>query len=156
MQPSISVSILLQELTAFATAVSALLSASDVDWTWRPDPSSWSLVEVMCHLRDVEEEVHSVRYRAVINQDNPFLPGAATDEWAVIRCYGEQDGPKARDAFLAARRQNLTLLGSLDDAAWQRMARHAFLGPTSLQELVHVAVQHDEVHLQQIEELLLK
>jgi hypothetical protein len=111
---------------------------------------------VVCHLRDVEEEVHAVRYQAVITQENPFLPGATTDEWAAIRCYEEQDGPLARDAFLAARRQNLALLRDLDSSVWQRVGRHAFFGPTSLQELVNLAVQHDEVHLQQIQELLRK
>jgi hypothetical protein len=156
MQPPLPVSKLLQELSTFATAVSDTLSTPDIDWHWRPDPSSWSLVEVMCHLRDVEEEVHTVRYQAVITQDNPFLPGAATDEWAEIRCYEEQNGPAATDAFMAARRKNLDLLSDLDDSTWRRVGRHAFFGPTSLQELVNLAVQHDEVHLQHIQDLLRK
>ena len=156
MQHPLPISLLLQELTAFAVAVSSAVSAPDIDWNWRPNPSSWSLVEVLCHLRDVEEEVHSVRYRAVLTQENPFLPGAATDEWAEIRCYAVQDGPAALAAFLSARRLNLAFLSDLDKASWQRLGRHAFFGPTSLQELVNLAVQHDEVHLQQIEELLRK
>ncbi len=57
----------------------------------------------------------------------------------------------APDAFLAARQKNLALLDDLDNSIWQRMGRHAFFGPTSLQELVNLAVQHDEVHLQQIQ-----
>jgi len=156
MHPSLTISVLLQELAAFAAAVDDALSTAEIDWAWRPDPTSWSMVEVLCHLRDVEEEVHAVRYKAVITQENPFLPGAATDEWAVIRCYDEQDGPTARDGFLAARRQNLSFLKSLDIESWQRLGRHAFFGPTSLQELVNLAVQHDEIHLQQIQELLQK
>lgn len=156
MHPPLSISVLLQELTAFGTAVNDLLSSPEIDWTWRPDLASWSIVEVMCHLRDVEQEVHAVRYQAVITQENPFLPGAATDEWAVIRCYDEQNGPTARDGFIAARRQNLSLLNSLDIESWQRLGRHAFFGPTSLQELVNLAVQHDEIHLHQIQELLQK
>ncbi|MDX1415460.1 MAG: DinB family protein [Candidatus Promineifilaceae bacterium] len=156
MQPSLPIPELLQQLSAFATTIAGNLSGNEIDWTWRPDPASWSLGEVMCHLRDVEKEVHAVRYKAVVAEENPFLPGAATDEWATIRCYEEQDGPTARDAFLAARQQNLSHLQSLDEESWQRLGRHAFLGPTSLQELVNLAVQHDEVHQQQIQELLRK
>ena len=65
-----------------------------------------------------------------------------------------KDGPVARDAFLAARQKNLALLSNLDETDWQKMGRHAFFGPTSLHELVNLMAQHDQVHLQQIEDLL--
>ena len=35
-------------------------------------------------MRDVEREVHRPRYRAVIREDNPFLPGVSSDEWAKL------------------------------------------------------------------------
>ncbi len=108
----------------------------------------------MCHLRDVEEEVHMSRFQAVLARDNPFLAGVSTDEWAAIRCYQAEDGPAARDAFLAARQKNFALLSDLDEIDWQRKGRHAFFGPTSVQELVNLTVQHDQVHLHQIEDLL--
>ena len=57
----------------------------------------------------------------------------------------------------ATRRQkSLALLLDLDEINWQKKGRHAFFGPTSLQELVNLTVQHDQVHLHQIEELLIK
>ena len=154
MQTPLLVPVLLQELASFASAVHSLLSPPTIDWSWQPDASSWSLTEVMCHLRDVEEEVHMVRYQTMLARDNPFLPGASTDEWAAIRRYREEDGPASRDAFLSARQKSLAMLSELDEKSWQRKGRHAFFGPTSLQELVNLAVQHDQVHLQQIEDLL--
>ena len=147
---------LLQELASFAAAIELSLSPPDTDWPWRPDPASWSLTEVMCHLRDVEEEVHMVRYQAILARENPFLPGASTDEWAAIRHYGKEYGPAARDAFLSARRRTLALLSEQEEKCWDRQGRHAFFGPTSLQELANLAVQHDLVHLLQIKELLKK
>lgn len=154
MQTTLSVNQLIEKLSDFATAVAAVDPSSERDWNWRPNSADWSLAEIMCHLRDVEMEVHTLRYRAVINQENPFLPGAATDEWAEIRCYYVQDGPDAREIFLTARRQNIALLRELSEDMWQRQGHHAFLGPTNLQELVYVAVQHDEVHLHQIHGML--
>ena len=41
-------------------------------------------------MRDVEREVHRPRYRAVIREDNPFLPGVSSDEWAKLRDYQGQ------------------------------------------------------------------
>ena len=156
MQTTPPVPVLLQELASFAAAVETSLASSETDWLWHPDPVSWSLTELMCHLRDVEEEVHLVRYQAILARENPFLPGAATDEWAAIRHYRMQSGPAARDAFLSARHNSLALLSQQEEPSWQRKGRHAFFGPTSLQELVNLAVQHDQVHLQQIQELLAK
>jgi len=153
MQTPLPVPILLQELASFATALEMLLASPDTDWLWRPNPTSWSLTEVMCHLRDVEEEVHLVRYQAILARENPFLPGASTDDWAAIRHYRTQSGPAARDSFLSARKRTLALLSELSEEAWHRKGRHAFFGPTSLQELVSLAVQHDQIHLQQIQEL---
>ena len=154
MQTPLPIPLLLQELASFASAVHSLLSPPTIDWSWQPDAASWSLTEVMCHLRDVEEEVHMERYRAILARDNPFISGVSTDEWAAIRRYRAEDGPVSRDAFLSARQKSLAMLSELDEISWQRKGRHAFFGPTSLQELVNLAVQHDQVHLQQIEDLL--
>lgn len=145
---------LLHALADFATAVAQHLSGGDVDWRWQPDATEWSLTAVMCHLRDVEREVHQVRFRALLEKDSPFLSGVITDEWSESRHYARQDGAEARDAFLAARRKTLALLHALDEAEWQRQGTHAFLGPTTLHELVYLVVKHDEAHWQQIEKLL--
>jgi hypothetical protein len=108
----------------------------------------------MCHLRDVEREVHLARYLAVLSRDNPFLSGVTSDEWAAARAYYEQDGREAAVSFLELRRQSLEKLNSLDFEQWQRTGTHAFFGTTSLQELINLAVEHDQAHWQQIQELL--
>jgi len=36
---------------------------------------------------------------------------------------------------------------------WETQGQHTFFGPTSLHELVYLAVQHDRVHGQQIDAL---
>jgi hypothetical protein len=145
---------LLQSLQEFPDKLAQIISDPDIDWHWRPDASSWSLTEVMCHLRDVEREVHLARYLTIISRDNPFLSGVASDEWAATRAYHEQDGREAAVSFFELRRQSLEKLNSLDFEQWQRTGTHAFFGTTSLQELINLAVQHDQAHWQQIEELL--
>ncbi|MEJ2753088.1 MAG: hypothetical protein P8169_10515, partial [Chloroflexota bacterium] len=95
---------LLQSLQDFADQLAQIMSNPEIDWHWRPDESSWSLTEVMCHLRDVEREVHLARYLAVLSRDNPFLSGVTSDEWAAARAYYEQDGREAAVSFLELRR----------------------------------------------------
>jgi hypothetical protein len=123
-------------------------------WRWRPAPDEWSLTEVSCHLRDVEREVHQARFRALLAEDTPFLPGVVSDAWAAEREYRAQEGPAALAEFLAARAQTLALLRGLDEAAWTRQGRHAFFGLTTMHELLHLVVKHDDTHWRQIEALL--
>jgi HAD superfamily hydrolase (TIGR01549 family) len=124
------------------------------DWTIRPHPDEWSLTEVLCHLRDVDQEVNLPRLRKVLAETNPFLPGEDTDRWADVRQYCIQDGPEALCRFIATRGELTSLLESLAADDWQRPARHAIFGPTRLQELVSIIAAHDRVHMGQVHELL--
>ncbi len=145
---------LLNELAAFATAVGQILSGNGVDWHVRPDGEEWSLTEVIWHLLDVEHEVHQSRFRDLIDRENVFLPGATSDDWVAQREYQKRDGRQALLDFLLARQQTLTLLGTIeDDTVWERRGRHAYFGPTSLHELLYLAVQHDRAHWEQIQAL---
>jgi hypothetical protein len=150
MQAPPPVTTLLAELTAFATAVAQLLADDDIDWQWRPDGNEWSITEVVCHLRDVEREVHQVRFRDLVAAENVFLPGVVADDWIQQRQYQLQDGPTALEDFLAARCQTRVLLETVPEEMWDRRGQHAFFGPTSLHELLNLAVQHDKAHFDQL------
>ena len=154
MQAPPPISSLLDQLETMAVNVKTSLIRSGLDWYKQPAPGEWSLTEVMCHLRDVESEVHQHRFQMLIEEDNAFIPGVSADEWAGTRNYHSQDGPKATENYLLARQETLSLLKSLDEGYWQRQGRHAFFGPTSMHELLHLAVRHDELHWEQIKALL--
>ena len=132
----------------------SLVNSEHVNWTRQPGEDEWSLAEVMCHLRDVEREVHQVRFRLLIAEDGVFLPGVSADEWADERGYCFEDGQKATKSFVAARRETLELVEPLDEALWERQGRHAFFGHTSMHELLYLMVRHDEIHWQQITDLM--
>ncbi|MBE2222942.1 MAG: DinB family protein [Anaerolineae bacterium] len=145
---------LLQELRHFATAVSDTLASPEINWQWRPAPAEWNLTELCCHLRDVEREVHQLRFKAIIANENAFISGATPDDWVVARDYKQENGRSALNTFLQYRQETITLLANLDDAMWQRQGRHSFFGPTSMHELLNLVVGHDEAHWQQIQNLV--
>jgi hypothetical protein len=72
-----------------------------------------------------------------------------TDRWAEERNYIQQDGRSALHRFMYDRIKLLSLLEGLTPAEWQRPARHAIFGPTTLQELVGFIVGHDRLHVRQ-------
>lgn len=120
------------------------------DWTRKPQAGEWAPAEILCHLRDVEQEVNLPRLQRVLGEENPFIAGKDTDPWADERQYICQSGPQAQDEFTAARVELLALLEGLQPADWQRPARHAIFGPTHLAELVSIIAGHDRLHLQQL------
>ncbi len=151
---SAPVSALLESLRVFPANVQATLVNARVDWRWRPAIDAWSLTEVVCHLRDVEVEVHQPRFRAVLAREHAFISGVDADEWTRPRDYQAQDGPAALARFLQARADTVDLLQGLPSASWERQGRHAFFGPTTLQELLAIVVRHDAAHWDQLYELV--
>jgi hypothetical protein len=108
----------------------------------------------MCHLRDVEQEVHQPRFGAVLSSPGAFLAGAVADDWVEERAYFRQHGPAALAEFVAARGATIALLPAAGSALWQRTGEHSFFGPTTLHELLNLVVQHDRAHREQVEDLL--
>lgn len=119
-------------------------------WTQRPAPQEWAVNEVICHLRDVDAEVNLPRLDLLLNDENPFIPGIDTDNWATTRNYHLQDGREALETFTTSRTKILERLETLSPTDWQRPARHAIFGPTTLQEIMEFVVTHDRTHIRQI------
>jgi HAD superfamily hydrolase (TIGR01549 family) len=126
------------------------------EWNNRPVPEEWCPTEILCHMRDVDREVNLARIKKVLTETNPFISGKDTDPWANERKYICQNGPEALQKFITARLELLSLLQDLPPESWQRRARHAILGPTSLAELVSIIAAHDRLHIQQMNQDLLQ
>ena len=130
----------LQSLTA---------SVSDSNWPHKPAADEWALVEVICHLRDTEREIHHMQVNILLEENEPFIPRPDSTVWAKERNYLKEDGRMALRDFTSARLEMLTKLKELDDAIWKQKARHAIFGPTHFQEVIGFIADHDRMHIQQ-------
>jgi FMN phosphatase YigB (HAD superfamily) len=138
-------------LRATPAAVETIIQEkTDKSLKERPTADEWCTTEVICHLRDVDNEINLPRIKCLIKEDNPFLPGVDSDQWAIERDYFHQDGRKALNDFMVSRIELLDLLEQLNPQDWNRTARHAIFGPTNLKELIRISSGHDRVHLHQI------
>ena len=115
----------------------------------RGGDEGWSVVEVVCHLRDAEERSLE-RTRAMRDEEDPFLPGYDQEQWAIDRQYAEADLREALAAFLDIRRQHLAELAALAPADWERTGRHEEQGQIAISNLIVHLVAHDAVHAAQI------
>ena len=124
-----------------------------VDWTRKSTATEWCITEIICHLRDVEEEVNLPRVESVLSQNNPFITGKNTDVWVEERNYTEQDGLNALEIFVNSRMKLIHILENLADQAWSLTARHSIFGPIQLSELINITSSHDKLHLNSIHQL---
>ncbi len=128
----------------------SLISGLDrVDLSHEPAPNDWALIEVLCHLRDTEREIHRLQLDALSSEANPFVPRPDGAVWAKERKYLNEDGTAALNEFTTARLEMLNGLKSLDRNIWTRKARHAIFGPTSFMEVIGFMAEHDRMHVQQ-------
>ena len=118
-------------------------------WVHEPTPNDWAIIELACHLRDTEREVHHLQIEALLNESKPFVPRPDAAVWAKQRKYLNEDGPAAVRDFAAARLASLDRLKDLSPEVWARKARHAIFGPTNFMEIVGFMAEHDRMHIQQ-------
>jgi FMN phosphatase YigB (HAD superfamily) len=146
---------LLNSLQSTPAILDTLLrSLERAKWTLRPREKEWALLEIVCHLRDLDTEVNLPRVQALMAENEAFIAGQDTDPWAEERQYIKQDGPTAFRDFVAGRLKLLGTLRSLSREGWERRARHTIFGPTTLQELVVFMAEHDRTHIRQAIALL--
>lgn len=109
----------------------------------------WCIDEVLHHLADAEI-VYANRYRRILSEEDPPVPGFDQDRWARVLRYETRDPALAVRLFGQARATNLELLRSLDASEWTRTGRHERRGREALSRVVELAAAHDRVHLLQI------
>lgn len=142
---------LLDTLQAAPTVLQGLLRGvtQEQAQTARGGDENWSVVEVVCHLRDAEERALE-RMRAMRDADNPFLASYDQDAWAEERRYAEQELGNVLEGFASLRQQFTDDLSALSPEAWERTGQHEEQGQITISaHALHIA-SHDAVHAAQI------
>ena len=109
----------------------------------------WSVVEVLCHLRDAEE-IALERMRAIRDGDNPPIAAYDQDTLASERNYAGADLHETLEAYIGFREQHCAELQKLSPEDWERTGIHEEHGSMSiLNHTTHMAA-HDAIHAAQI------
>jgi DinB family protein len=116
----------------------------------RPAADAWAPVEIVCHLRDIEESF-GTRVAAILAMDEPALPEVGPgDRWARERQYLRHDAALALVHFRRRRGESLETLIALSPSDWQRGGEHPARGRLSIDMLVALMAWHDDNHLEQL------
>ncbi len=112
--------------------------------------NEWSIIQIICHFRDVDREVNLPRLKRVLSENDPFIPAESTDSWALDRNYESQNCFEAINDFLECRIEIINILAGLSQDQWSLSARHAIFGRTTLIDLFKFVITHDITHIRQI------
>lgn len=131
-----------------------LHNLSQADATAGTDgPGGWTVLEVVCHLRDLEE-IYAGRITSMLAGENPTFPKVDPPALAQERNYLGDDLRSARTTLLERRHATLVLLADLAPEQWMLTGTHGVYGPQTVEVLAFQVMTHDLDHMEQITRIL--
>ncbi len=115
----------------------------------RGGDEGWSIVEVICHMRDAEEFALQ-RNTLIRDRDNPNIIPYDQEQLAVNRHYAEQDLHQVLSDFIRLRQEHISLLEKLSEDDWHRPGQHPEAGRIEIFDHTLHMVCHDVIHCAQI------
>lgn len=115
----------------------------------RDGSDGWSIVEIVCHLRDFDEIFHS-RARMMLEMEYPELPAYDHEAMAIERNYQAESLADAYNALKASRARFAAFFEALTPAEWARGGAHPERDSFSMTDALMQVSAHDLDHLEQI------
>ena len=119
----------------------------------RPSAGEWSLLEVLCHLRDAAE-IEGTRIRRLVEEDEPLLEPYDQEALARDRNYAGDDPRRVRTALRAFWGGLAYQLEHLSDDQWQRAGTHPERGRVTVASRAELNAEHAQEHMAQLRELM--
>jgi hypothetical protein len=143
---------LLNGIASMPAVLAALVKGrSDQDpvWDLRPDPSRFTIREVLAHLADWEP-IWLERVQRIQAGDNPFLPSVDEGALAIENGYAEIPPSQSIARQREGRASLVEYLRTVPDQDWDLTANREFVGVLTLQQQAYYVLAHDMYHLHQI------
>ena len=141
------------QMTNNAESIRSMIEGiSDEQAGWKPDPDSWSILEVINHLYDEEKEDFRVRLDIILHQPDQPWPPIDPAGWVVERQYNQRELQESVDNYLRERQASLGWLNQLDSPDWEA-AYEAPFGEIKAGDMFTSWVAHDLLHIRQLVEL---
>ena len=112
----------------------------------RADDGSFSFVEQVCHLRDIEQEGYGARIERILREELPTLADLDGARLAAERRYNEQRFEEGLGAFSQSRRQSTSALRAATAEQLSRRGLFEGVGPVTLRGLASLMYEHDAAH----------
>src|SRR3990172_3177972 len=144
---------LYQELVNSTGMIRALMAGIIQDEAQiKPNPESWSTLEVVCHLYDEEREDFREHLDFILHRQNEEWHVIDPRGWVISRKYNEQDFGEMQKRFFEERKKSLEWLSSTASADWEKTYTSEY-GSMPAGEMLASWIAHDNLHIRQLVEL---
>jgi streptomycin 6-kinase len=144
---------LYQELTNSTEMIRALLAGvSQEEAQFKPAPASWSMLEVTCHLYDLEREDFREHLDFILHRQNEEYHVIDPQGWITQRKYNEQNFLEMQERFFTERKKSLAWLMGISNSDWDITYTSQY-GSVSAGEMFSCWIAHDNLHIRQLVEL---
>ena len=110
----------------------------------------FSILEHVCHLRDIEVEGYVPRVKRILNEEKPALPDIDGSKLALERDYNRDNLESALRAFSQARDANVQRLRNVSENQLNREGELEGKGTITLGQLLNIQREHDEEHVREL------
>ena len=144
---------LYQELQNSTEMIRALLSGlTQEEAQIKPNPEAWSILEVVCHLYDIEQEDFREHLDFILHRQDEEYHVIDPQGWVTERKYNQRSFVEMQEKFFLERKQSLEWLRDKSDSDWETAYTSQY-GSISAGEMFSCWVAHDNLHLRQFVEL---
>jgi hypothetical protein len=121
---------------------------------WKPDPGSWSILEVVNHLYEEERLDFRVRLDLILHHpEQEDWPPIDPPRWVVERRYNQRRLEPFLANFMKERQASLAWLRSLGRVDWQAGVPAPWGGVYHAGDMLAAWAAHDVLHMRQLVEL---
>ena len=132
------------KLAEFAARLSA------VELRLKNSEAEFSLLENICHLRDLELQGYTPRIKRMLSEVDPLLVDFDGAKVAAESNYNGEPVEPALQAFATARLENVRILRSSTGEQLKRGGMLEGVGKITLEQLAEKMREHDDGHLEDL------
>ncbi|MBW2307547.1 MAG: DinB family protein [Deltaproteobacteria bacterium] len=129
---------------------SVAMGLSEEEIHLRPAANQWCMVELVCHLADVDRLVMRERIQLMMEKDRAPIPPLDPDALAEKNKYDQRTFAEAMAEFRNERAESLTIIPQIRLEDWNRVCLHSRFGEVSLGNQIVAWFLHDCSHLRQL------
>jgi hypothetical protein len=134
----------------------SIAGLSNAEVRFQNSPDEFSVLENICHLRDLELQGYTPRIRRILAESDPSLADFDGARVAAESNYQNEQPQVALRTFQIARKANVDRLRSLSEEQLKREGTLEGVGTITLRQLVEKMREHDEGHLDDLRVLRLQ
>lgn len=116
-------------------------------------PEGWSIIEVVCHLRDFDLIFYN-RAKMMLEQNHPQLPAYDHEAMAIDKKYQDEELAYVYYDLKASREQFAALFEAMTDEQWERTGIHPERESFTMTDALMQVGLHDLSHIEQITRIL--